>query len=378
MAQAPDFVNPYAGQIASLEGALRALENRPQQPMFSPEEEDARRSKIEQQRMYGQLGMLSNDESVTGIAKPMLAEAIKASEKKQTEHGEYDPVTGKFVYFPEYQQARQRESLEKRYERAANLGSQAEQRWYEQRARAGEALALRQSLAALKTPADPGSLTYVGTHPETGLPITLHSKRGMMYNGQPYNGPVNEKPQGTTAGEREDMSNLTTNIQGIRAAKEAMTGATKASPLRAMATSNFVAGIIADMSPATQAIITSFKTEEQKNAATMMSYISDGIRAGRFGLTLTPHEKASSIQYLPSPYDSPAEQVRKMDKLEALLQKDFDNRKASQHRPGQSGGGLDPRGTGGAAPALPGSPVPTGAAPPAGGLPPGFTIERAD
>jgi len=378
------FTNPYTPQIERLRQEEEALRNAPMPAMFSPEEVAARQSKIAHDRTYGQLGLLSNDKALGGIAKPMLAEAIKASERKQTEHGEYDPTTGEFKYFPQYQRFRTEERLGKERERAENLGSAAQQQWNNDRQRAAEAEALRRTIAALKAQGggggNEGSLTYAGTHPDTGLPLLLHSKRGMTYQGQPYHGAVAEKPQGSTSTEREDMANLNSNIEGLG---QAVADVAKVKKGGGGAFSGIIPGYFAELHPAMQAVVTKFKSNEEKNAASMIAYISDGIRAGRFGLTLTPQEKASSVQYQPSPMDDLDELARKSTALKTLLERDRANRTASMTRPG-----LPPPHLRGGAPA-PTAPAPGGApttrpisqpgapsaAPGKPGLPPGWTVE---
>lgn len=398
------FVNPYAQMLADLRARQEALDKEPVTQMHSPEEQVARQTQLARQRAYGQVGMISGDEAVQGVARPMLAEAIKAAEKRQTDHGEYDPVTGQFKYFPEYQKARKQERLDKSVETAHKESADAERRWNEQQQRATDARALRQTLAAMRPPADPGSLTYAGDHPDTGIPVLLHSKRGLQYEGKPYEGkvtrsqrsteegslsyagtdlstgnpillhskkgfvngvdmsphrgPVGEKPQGQTAGEREELSNLVTNIQGMQST---ITKLDEAKAKGAGTFTGIIPGYISELHPALQATVTSFKSDEEKTSALMSAYISDGIRAGRFGLTLTPQEKASSVQYLPSAYDNIDELKRKNEALMGLLTKDYRNRVGSMSRPGLPPPGGQIPGAPGAAPGMVPPPVQPGA-----------------
>jgi hypothetical protein len=378
-AETPQYLDPYEEHRRQLYARQQQLVNAPQQPMFSPEEAQARMAEIKKMQMLGHLGIVSGDKTLTAVGTPLLEQALKAQQKKQTEHGEYDPLTGEFRYFPQYRKAREEEQLQKDIERVEQRSAEGRRQWQADRQRADEQRALRQTIAAMRQPPDPGSLTYAGTHPESGEPILLHSKQGVLYRGQPYAGAIADKPQGPTSTERKDIAELTSNIQGL---DKGVTDLAEVKKKGGGTFSGVLPGYFADLHPVGQALVTKLKSDEEKNVASLILYISDGIRQGRFGMTLTPQEKASAVNYNPSLFDSLDEMQRKSVQLKGLLSRDLANRTASMTRPGlptpggnlggPTAGGL-PGGTGPLvnqppqAPAAPGAPAP-------GQLPPGWSI----
>jgi hypothetical protein len=372
-AQLPNqFIDPYADYLKRQYERQQQMASQPIAPAISPEELQSRQAENQRLQMMGHLGILSGDKPLSTIGSSVLEQAIKAQQKKQTDHGEYDPLSGEFKYFPQYQRQRQEEQLSKDIERAERGSAEARKDWQAQQQRSQDQLILRQTMSALRPPADPGSLTYAGTHPETGEPVLLHSKAGPIYRGQPYKGVISNKPQGATSTEREDLATLQSNIQGLDQAVMQVEAVKKKG---GGTFSGIIPGTVADLHPALQATVTSFKSDQEKNAASQIAYVADGIRAGRFGLTLTLAEKASSVQYLPSPYDDLDELSRKGKALNELLRRDQANRLATMDRPGAPAPRLPgATGLGGPAPGLPGG---TPGAPLTGGgssLPPGWTI----
>lgn len=365
MAQEPQYFDPHLEHLRALEARRQALASQPVAPSIPPEELQKRQRENYRNQMLGDLGLISGDKALGSVAAPLLRQAMEAQQKKATDHGEYDPLTGEFKYFPQYQRQRQEEFLNKDLERVQNLSAEGRRRWEADRQRADEQRALRQTIAAMKTPADPGSLSYAGTHPLTGEPVLLHSKHGPIYQGKSYGGPIAEKPQGQTAGERSDIAGMDSNIQGLDQAVGMLDKVKKAG---GGSFSGVVPGYFADLHPVGQAIVTKMKSDEEKNAASLILYISDGIRQGRFGMTLTPQEKASAVNYNPSLFDNLDEMKRKGVQLKMLLERDKTNRLGSMARPGLPPPQLRGGGLGGPDPtAVPGG---TGEVQ----LPPGWSI----
>ena len=344
-----EFVNPYTQLRQALAARQEAIANEAIPPMLSPEESEERRSKLSRNRMYGEMGVMSRDPGIGGVAKPMLEEAIKASQLKQTEHGEYDPTTGQFREFPHYTQRRKQELIDKQYSQTANLEAAATSRWDADRQRAAElaerqrerlenARTLRAMINANKTPTDPGSISYSGTHPETGMPILLHTKRGLGQidpktgEWKPYFGAVSQKDQGTTQGERKEISGAMDAHQGFDIAINMLKPLEK--DTRTKITTGILPGALSAMGPVGQAIVQRSRSDEFNKAYQMVREISSGLRAGRFGMTLTPQEMADSIQYLPSGTDNVKDLILKAQGLQKIVKMKMDNMKKVTDKPG--------------------------------------------
>lgn len=332
-----EFRNPYSPLRAALEARAAALEAQPVEPMFSPEEVEQRRTRIGRDRMYGELGLLSRDPALGAIAKPLLAEAIRASQKKQTDHGEYDPVSGDFRYFPGYQRQRQEERLDKRLGDVSAREAAAEAKWMSDRQRADEQRALRQTIAGMRQPSDPGSITFAGNHPETGQPVFLHSKRGPFILGEggaptPYAGSIGQKDHGITAGERDKLTSTMEVLTGLKTAQEML----KKVPdtFQNKATTGILPGAVAAAGRGGTAAVQAVRSKEFNDAYQFVAELSDGIRAGRFGMTLTPAEAASSAQYLPSPYDDIEALKNKAAGLERIITNKYELMRKSHQKPG--------------------------------------------
>lgn len=332
-----EFRNPYTPLRAALEAQQAALVNEPIPPMFSPEEVEQRKTKIGKDRMYGELGLLSRDPALAGISKPLLEEAIKASQKKQTDHGEYDPVSGDFRYFPGYQRQRQEERLDKRIGDTSTREATAEASWNEQRQRAAEREELRRLIGSMKQPSDPGGLTYAGTDPQTGQPILLHSKKGLFAvnpdgTATPYSGAIGQKDHGITAGERKELTGTLDSIKGVDEATALLDQVPDT--WRNKATTGILPGAISAAGRGGTAAVQAVRSDEFNKAYQQVSELSDNIRAGRFGMTLTPAEAASSAQYLPSPYDDVKALKDKLAGLKRILTNKYELMRQSHQRPG--------------------------------------------
>lgn len=332
------FVNPYTSQIEEVRRQIRELENAPTPPMYSPEEVARRRAEIARNQQFGHLGMISRDPAITSIAQPLLQEAIRAQQRKQTDHGEFDPISGEFRYFPQYGKLRKEERLDKDMTNLVSREAMADFMWQNARTRAQEARDLAGYKQQIKPPgAEPGSYSYTGTEPGSGQPIRMHSKTGQFEvntpeGWKPYNAAVAPKPNNPTAGEREHLSTSLTNIAGLKQAKDELSKVSD--DWHTKLTTGLLPGAIASSGAAGQAIAQNIRPEQLNKADQILTYITDGIRAGRFGLTLTPSEKASSVQYLPSQYENVDRKIAKINGLMELLQRDYDNRVSVGTQPG--------------------------------------------
>lgn len=105
------FQNPYTPALAAVRKRLLDLDAQQNQPMYSPDELAARNQGSKRDEAYGMLAALSGDPGLSEVGGQLLKTALAGRQRKQTEHGEYDPATGAFKYFPEYQRQQQRTAL---------------------------------------------------------------------------------------------------------------------------------------------------------------------------------------------------------------------------------------------------------------------------
>lgn len=330
-----DFTNPYTILRQALEKRQRELADEPIPPMLSEQESEDRRSKLSRNRMYGEMGLMSRDPGITAVAKPLLEETIKASALKQTEHGEYDPTTGSLREFPSYRRNRQVELTDKQLQSTGALEAGAQARYDEARRHAQEALerqrerqdadrALRLTLKGMHSggDSDKGSVTYVGTD-EKGQPVMNHSKGGLFQPGPdgsrvPYGGKVHQKDTGITAGEREKAVSSIEAYEGFDTAIKQLDKVKD--DKRTKLTTGILPGALASSGKVGQALVQGARSKEYNDAFQRIANISDGLRAGRFGLTLTPMEQASSMRYLPSDLDSPQDLIDKAQGLKSIIE----------------------------------------------------------
>jgi hypothetical protein len=134
----PDYVDPYAEQIAAMEARVNA----PVAPMFSPEEISQRRADNSHQYDMGLLGQLSGDESLGQVGGQLLKQALAGRNQKVTERGVADPLTGIFKEDPEYQRQRMEQQLAGMKQHSAG----ARAAWNERRQRAEEQQAFKEMM----------------------------------------------------------------------------------------------------------------------------------------------------------------------------------------------------------------------------------------
>ena len=96
--------SPYRARVLQLSAELDALRNAPAEPMFSEEEIRARKEKQARDEQLAVLAKLSGDKPLQAVGGALLPEALKASAPRYTEHGEFQPLSGKLSVFPEYTQ----------------------------------------------------------------------------------------------------------------------------------------------------------------------------------------------------------------------------------------------------------------------------------
>jgi len=119
-------------------------------------------------------------------------------------------------------------------------------------------------------------------------------------------GAPSEKLRRQFADTEADIDQLSTAIQQIAAAPDRGTG--------------YIPGAISEMVPGGTSLVNEYwRSPETADAIQTLTYITDGIRHGRFGSALTAVEKASAMQYLPGPYDSKAELDRKARGILGIL-----------------------------------------------------------
>jgi hypothetical protein len=101
------WVDPYAAQI----DAMRARMAQPAQPMYSPDEQQARLAQNTQLQQLGLLGQLSGDEALGNVGGTIFKQALAQRQPRVTERGVADPLTGKFAFHPDYLRERDEASL---------------------------------------------------------------------------------------------------------------------------------------------------------------------------------------------------------------------------------------------------------------------------
>lgn len=233
MAHEPSYIDPYASRLEELRTAYRQSANTPlPTEMYSPEELAKRQAEHQRNLFFGQVGGISNDKAVMNVSEPMLKLAMEAQKPKYTEHGRFDETTGKFSYFPGYQEARKQDMLGKQLQQIEAASAEGQRRWDEGRQRAHEAYMLRTTLAGMKggSDGDKGSTTYIGVDPDTNQPVYNHTKHGLIgigpdgkayrYQGKPP-GPKNQEPPAAITGKymenRAGLSQTDVAIEKVRA-----------------------------------------------------------------------------------------------------------------------------------------------------------------
>ena len=331
------YVDPYADRLAELRSLVKAGINTPlPTQMYSPEEQLLKAQALKRDRVIGELGAMSNLPAIEGFTGPMLRRYHEAQKPKYTEHGAFDETSGKFSYFPGYQEARKLEANQKMLQGAELASAAGQKQWNADRQRADEQSALRKTLAAIAGANNTGSLVYTGTNNENGYPIMMH-RTGPVVQDEKGNlvrhiGPIGPKPSDVAGNVREKIAGTLSNLQGLQYSQAAAAEAMKKGA--GDYTTGIIPGIVSSAHPAAQAAMTKMRPEEVKNLISQTAYIADGIRQGRFGMTLTPQERASAVQYLPSEFDNTIEIQRKARGLETMLIRDHNNHIRTNTRPG--------------------------------------------
>ncbi len=368
------FNNPYLPYLNTLQGQLAAQQEAELNPapMFTPEEVARRQAAQQRMLMAGQLGMLSNDPSITGIAKPLLQRSMEAAKPRYGDHGLFDETSGKFSFFPGYHEARRTDSTSKQLDRMTGLAAQADTNWQRDRARADDQSMLRMALAAMRQGQGgaAGTYNYAGVDPDSGSPIMLHNRTGQMFvNGPnglaPYRGSIGPKPNQPSDSARTAMSGLNTQIEQLDNSL-ALADQAKAEGKGKFSTGAHI-GVIAESGPLAQALTAKYQPEVVRKMMRETGFVVAGIRRGLFGATLTPMEKADANKYIVTNYDSLESAMEKAESLRNLLHKDRTNMQSAHTRPG-----IPPAVGMPGAPT--GAPIPNTAAP-APRLPPGWTVE---
>jgi hypothetical protein len=83
----------------------------PAQPMYSPDEQQARLAQNTQLQQLGLLGQLSGDEALGNVGGTIFKQALAQRQPRVTERGVADPLTGKFAFHPDYLRERDEASL---------------------------------------------------------------------------------------------------------------------------------------------------------------------------------------------------------------------------------------------------------------------------
>jgi hypothetical protein len=105
---------PPVDPMAEYDAMIRAQQERmarPQAPMYSPEEQDARQTGNERDYALGLLGALSGGKTAGDVGGLVLKNAIAARQPKVSERGSADQITGKFTYNPDYLTEKQEAEL---------------------------------------------------------------------------------------------------------------------------------------------------------------------------------------------------------------------------------------------------------------------------
>jgi len=119
---------PYAAKILQLSAELAALQNEDTPPMFSEEEIARRKAKQLKDEQLAVLAKLSGNKELMTVGSTLLPNALKAADVRYTEHGEFDPLSGRHSIFPEYTKrvkeerlSRQLQGFELRDQAAQNM-----------------------------------------------------------------------------------------------------------------------------------------------------------------------------------------------------------------------------------------------------------------
>lgn len=201
-----DYADPYAAQIE----AMRRKLAQPAAPMYTPEQVAQLRAENNKQFQLGMLGQLSGDEALGNVGAQVFKQALANRQKRVTDKGTADPLTGEFTYSPDYLREKDETALAGLENRSAatranwESGRQAaaERRELAQQ-RAADQRALRSMMGGSGQGAG-GSFTPAGFTPQ-GKQVVTNSKSGISYvltlgpdgtpSYEPYQGSFTPKAQ---------------------------------------------------------------------------------------------------------------------------------------------------------------------------------------
>lgn len=190
-----EYKSPYAARIAALSGERETLAGTPLADMYSPEEAAARKLANSRMMQMAVLNQLTGDKVLGNVGEPMLKQSLTERQRKITEHGEFDPLTGNLKVFPEYTRRKKEDALEKEQTRMRELDAAAQAAWDRQQERSEDRKEARKDRAALAGANTPGSYQAGQDFTPAGEPIVFHNKSGRFYTVAkdgthvPYDGP---------------------------------------------------------------------------------------------------------------------------------------------------------------------------------------------
>lgn len=282
--------NVYTPRILQLSSQLQDLQDTPMEAMFTPEQVAARRAKQAREEQLAVLAKLSGNKELDAVGASLLPDALKAADARYTEHGEFDPITGKHTIFPEYTRRVKEQRLEQQLQTAQLRGDAAQnqqqvlaqQQSYMEPFRRATADLQNQRLGLVQAQEDLArqKLADAQRKSEEGKPLT-----GQIY---------------------KDVKKMGDDVQNLNQVKDSFE-------------KNFTAGTARGMSPlgALQDTVASavpgFAPDDWvKNRAAwadLQRLKEMKQRYELFGATLTPHEKASWETVTP-PRGSTKEQLQ--------------------------------------------------------------------
>jgi len=179
MAERAQYVSPYAARLAALAAQDAALRETPETPMFTPEQIAERTAANSRQQQIGILGQLSGNQQLGKVGGEVLAQALAEHKKRYTEHGEYDPLSGKLTVFPEVKRTQDQSRIDKEAQRLREDDAKGQQQWNLELQREDARKEMRQMVAGLAGNQDKGSARFT-TVGDDGVPVYDHSRLGLV------------------------------------------------------------------------------------------------------------------------------------------------------------------------------------------------------
>lgn len=312
------YVSPYAARIAALTKQQEGLDAQDFGPMFTPEEQERRQTENARNYQLGVLSQLSGDKQMMAAGTPILKEAIAQRNRKVTEHGEYDPMTGQLNMFPEYKRQKLSDRLAKEQARLTEQEARGYDQYNRDRERAQDRMDLARLAASLKTPPNQG-VTMIGVDETDNKPILLRHDGVMLKPGA--------KPgeftyySGTAPATRANAAKEKKALEDAEDAVIKVGGqiARMRTPAGREAYGTGVAGTVLSKLPIGRGIATNalFSNEEQKMRADVYAdAYQEAVKIA--GVAQTLGEKWRFEPFLPQP-DDPDDVV--LNKLETIHQK---------------------------------------------------------